>query len=282
MGRSRAIRGLSVHKHDSKVDCPFLADFLLHQIEPSEEDVLLKSSDAHAAYVAYVSSCTSDKTQNDIAGSYIRFCRQFKAAVILSAKEPGKHQFVHSNCKGARGYFGMKLKPYIIKEAAKDPKGGLTDDHLAGRVNYSQRVKVCFINKKVGKGLFTTDNFCENEVVVEYFGEEIQQEEKERRKQRYDQEGLSVTMLDVQGGTFFDGYRHMGRQVTVETNLGAAMNHLKGTKANCKLIFQRHQGVLRVFAVSRTQISKSTQLVWDYGDRRKDSELQQYSEAVFE
>jgi [histone H4]-lysine20 N-methyltransferase SETD8 len=120
-------------------------------------------------------------------------------------------------------------------------------------------------HSELGRGVVATRAFHRGDTVVEYEGELISMQEGERREMEYAKdESIGSYMFFVTSGN-----RKFCIDATTESGkLGRLINHSRSA-ANLTPRYEFVDGVSRVLLVARQDISKGTELFYDYGDRRK-------------
>lgn len=109
--------------------------------------------------------------------------------------------------------------------------------------------------------------YFEGQIVCDYLGEIIDDEERNRWEIVYFAKGISYRIIDLPTGSqYLDGQCNQhGHILNLEDNPAAAMNHSK-LSPNCKLkVVDGHY-----IMVALTGIPTGMECKWNYGDRRKD------------
>ncbi|XP_055367656.1 lysine methyltransferase 5Ab isoform X2 [Betta splendens] len=119
-----------------------------------------------------------------------------------------------------------------------------------------------------GRGIFATRDFKKGEFVVEYHGDLLELAEAKRREAQYardPQTGCYMYYFQYQCKTYcVDATRETGR-------LGRLLNHSK--TGNCQTKLHAIDGVPHLILVTSRDIKAKEELLYDYGDRSKDSIL---------
>ncbi|CAG0915622.1 unnamed protein product [Notodromas monacha] len=131
-----------------------------------------------------------------------------------------------------------------------------TDDSLEKRI---------FPGK--GRGVVAVRNFAKGEFVVEYSGDLIDIKQAEQREAQY--------ARDKNAGCYMYYFEHQNRQYCVDATqesgrLGRLINHSK-SQANLSTKTIMVDGKPRLALFATRDIGKSEELLYDYGDRSKES-----------
>ena len=118
-----------------------------------------------------------------------------------------------------------------------------------------------------GRGIITTRNRRRGEFVVEYAGEVINMESARERENEYS--------MDVNNGCFMYFFKYNGKQFCVDATkesgrLGRLVNH-SCKRPNLVTKVATMDGGPRLVLVANQDIDKGTELLFDYGDRDKES-----------
>ena len=263
MPRNKALRGSQVHERDIRVNCPFLREFFstLYAVDDTGNEFMTSSS-LHKYYVNFVSCKTTHSTSIKLSTSLRRFCMQFKA----EAHKAGISQVTVGTKRGYR--LGIKKQKRLARECS--------DTEMQNTERYRKYLDLpkhrrehalnrVFISKLKGYGAVSCRVIRKNEIICEYEGECICEAEALIRDAEYESKGLPVTMFKLSKDLYLDGNRDKeGRELSIEENVGAWLNH-SIYNANCRIINVNKSLVI----VSNMEIPCSTELFYDYNDRRQ-------------
>lgn len=114
------------------------------------------------------------------------------------------------------------------------------------------------------RGIFNKEYIRKNEIVIEYIGEVISDvKEMKSRERTYIEQSLGCYVVEFE----FKGKKHF-IDATEETKYkGRLLNH--SCNPNLKPIIHVINETPRFFFVATKDIASNTELVWDYGERRK-------------
>jgi len=127
-------------------------------------------------------------------------------------------------------------------------------------------LKICNIPGK-NRGVVPTKKLMKGEFVVEYAGELIEHSTAEERENRY--------AMDISKGCYMYYFKTNGKHycidATTETGrLGRLVNHSR-LQPNCCTKVVMVDKVPRLVLIAKTDIEAGTELLYDYGDRSKES-----------
>ena len=157
---------------------------------------------------------------------------------------------------------GMTLrKPMSLEEYIK-----MMLDFVAGN-DHKLPLKVQEIASK-GRGIVATDTIPKDTFVVEYVGELIS-----GKKARENE--LQITDSQENVGNFMFFFKFKEKSLCIDASkesqrLGRLINHSR-SKSNIKPIVILHQDIPRIVFVSTRIILQGEELLYDYGDQRKQS-----------
>ena len=117
-----------------------------------------------------------------------------------------------------------------------------------------------------GRGVFASSDIPKGQFVVEYAGEHISLEEAKRRDQEYEKDSTK--------GSFLYYFKSKDKTCCIDATeendrLGRLINHSK-KKANLIAKVFDFDPSPRVIFISACDIPRGSELLYDYGDRRKD------------
>ncbi|CAC5401487.1 unnamed protein product [Mytilus coruscus] len=253
MPRNPNLRGTNRHPRDVGAFVPYIEDFVKLL---KSSDIAVKSTDLKGIYLRYVSARTGavDLYHQASSGFYRRFK---KLAIIYKIKISTK----------PRGYY-VDL-PRISRKTIHCA----TEESISGRQFFERK----FVNKNVGCGIFAVCNIPSNFHLTEYKGQWITKSANEDREKEYTEKNLPpVAVFDPEKSLVLDANRNKrGHLFEEKENLARYFNHSKQFP-NCKLISVKHNTGLsykKLFLVSKVDIPKGAELVWDYGETDKESIL---------
>nr|CAH7769705.1 unnamed protein product [Callosobruchus chinensis] len=117
-----------------------------------------------------------------------------------------------------------------------------------------------------GRAVFTTRDFLKGEFVVEYSGELIDINEAYKREKKYE--------LDVNTGCYMYYFKYDGHQYCVDATeetdkKGRLINHSRTGNLLTRTIIV--DNTPRLALIAKNDIQKGEELLYDYGDRSKES-----------
>ncbi|VEN41249.1 unnamed protein product [Callosobruchus maculatus] len=160
-------------------------------------------------------------------------------------------------------YYQIRKSDRRTKREVQEERRKLLEYALRKGVEDGLEVK-CIENK--GRGVFTTRDFLKGEFVVEYCGELIDINEAYRREKKYE--------MDENTGCYmyyfkYDGH-HYCVDATEETDKkGRLINHSRTGNLLTRTIIV--ENVPRLALIAKSDIQKGEELLYDYGDRSKES-----------
>ena len=118
-----------------------------------------------------------------------------------------------------------------------------------------------------GRGIVAKRNFVKGEFVVEYAGKLIDFGTAIELESKYS--------MDTTKGCYMYYFNHKGKQFCVDATVesgryGRLLNHSR-KYPNCITKVVMFEDTPRLILVARQDLPKGTELVYDYGDRRKES-----------
>ncbi|CAH8850417.1 unnamed protein product [Trichobilharzia szidati] len=137
---------------------------------------------------------------------------------------------------------------------------------LALKNNIEAGMKIIHTEDK-GRGIIATRPFSEGEFVVEYAGDLIPEKLAKQREAEYKR--------DPNIGSYMFFFVHAGQRYCVDATketprLGRLINHSR-LKPNCVVKVIPVDGIPRLALFARKPISPGEELLYDYGDRDKES-----------
>ncbi|XP_023020512.2 SET domain containing 8 [Leptinotarsa decemlineata] len=164
-----------------------------------------------------------------------------------------------------------KLTEYFtIRKSDRRTKGEVQEEkrrllEFALRKGVEDGLEVRYIKNK-GRGVFTTRNFNKGEFVVEYSGDLIDLQEAYHREHEYEQdENMGCYMY-----YFKYNEQHYCVDATAESGkLGRLINHSRNGNLITKVLMV--DKVPRLSLLAKTFIKAGEELLYDYGDRSKES-----------
>ncbi|XP_072387639.1 N-lysine methyltransferase KMT5A-A-like [Diabrotica undecimpunctata] len=160
-------------------------------------------------------------------------------------------------------YFNVRKSDRRTKREVLEEKSRLIE--FALRKGVEDGLEVKYIKEK-GRGVFATRNFMKGEFVVEYSGELIDIQEAYLREERYEKdESMGCYMY-----YFKFKEQHYCVDATEETGrLGRLVNHSRNGNLTTKTVMV--DGVPRLILTAKNYIRDGEELLYDYGDRSKES-----------
>ncbi|CAH1163268.1 unnamed protein product [Phaedon cochleariae] len=160
-------------------------------------------------------------------------------------------------------YFNVRKSDRRTKGEVKEEKRRLLEYALRRGVEHGLKVK--HIHNK-GRGVFATQDFHRGEFVVEYSGELISIHEAYHREEKYEQ--------DENTGCYMYYFKYNDHpyciDATAETGrLGRLVNHSRNGNLVTKTIMV--DGTPRLVLIAKSHIRIGDELLYDYGDRSKES-----------
>jgi len=167
-----------------------------------------------------------------------------------------------------------KVTEYFpIRRSERKPKGELLKEQMEGiearllsTDDSTLDIKISMIENK-GRGIKSKRAFVKGEFIVEYAGELISDEESKSREAKY--------LQDTSKGSYMYWFKHKGTEYCIDATgesgrYGRLLNHsLK--KPNCVTKVVMLGNTPRLILVAKHDIEEETELLYDYGDRSKQS-----------
>jgi len=182
------------------------------------------------------------------------------------ASKAGKLAAAASSSHKVTEYFPIrrserKPKAELLKEQMEGIEARLlsTDDSVLD-------IEITMIENK-GRGIKAVRDFEKGEFVVEYAGDLIDIENAKDRESKYS--------MDTSKGCYMYYFKHKGKQYCIDATgesgrYGRLLNH--STKApNCVTKVVMLGDTPRLILVAKQDIPANTELLYDYGDRSKES-----------
>lgn len=257
MNRRSRLGGLSVCPKDTRCDIPFLCRFADERLELSCTCTHIQ--DIFREYLSSLQIWTDDARLIELGSSKRRFCVQFAALCRARSISTAKPYGYYVSCKSHnRQYRRSQLRS--------------SDNSIIDHVNTPPNV--VYINTRKGYGTFASSDYKMQQLVCQYMGQIIEHEEYERRRVDYDERGIPNKIIHLPNSRFgcnlyLDGAVNKdGRLIHATENAASAMNN-SATSPNCKMIAaQSADGTVKMVMVTKTGVSKGTELTWWYGDKR--------------
>ena len=119
-----------------------------------------------------------------------------------------------------------------------------------------------------GRGVVAEKNFSHGEFVIEYRGELITIEEAKIREAKYASQNISDSYMYY--------FKNKGVRLCIDatiesSDMGRLINHSR-TKANLTTRIILVHGTPRLVFFAKGHIKKNSELLYDYGDRRKQAQ----------
>lgn len=188
---------------------------------------------------------------------------------LLKDKGPKKKlSFVDSD----KSTTNNSVKSFMpIRRSERRPKKNQTADIIqrlseSGPDDSKLPLKIVNIPGK-NRGVAPTKKLTKGEFVVEYAGELIEHSTAEERENRY--------AMDISKGCYMYYFKTNGKHycidATTETGrLGRLVNHSR-LQPNCCTKVVMVDKIPRLVLIAKTDIEAGTELLYDYGDRSKES-----------
>ncbi|KAG5881466.1 hypothetical protein JTB14_000894 [Gonioctena quinquepunctata] len=160
-------------------------------------------------------------------------------------------------------YFNIRKSDRRTKGEVQEEKRRLLEFALRKGVEDGLQVRRM---KNKGRGIFATRDFHKGEFVVEYSGELIDMQEAYHREGKYEQ--------DQNMGCYMYYFKYNEQQYCVDATaesgkLGRLVNHSRNGNLITKTI--TIDKVPRLALIAKTHIKTGEELLYDYGDRSKES-----------
>jgi len=167
-----------------------------------------------------------------------------------------------------------KVTEYFpIRRSERKPKGELLKEQMEGiearLLNTDDSlldIEISTIENK-GRGIKTVRDFAKGEFIVEYAGDLIDIENAKDRESKYS--------MDTSKGCYMYYFKHKGKQYCIDATgesgrYGRLLNH--STKnPNCATKVVMLGDTPRLILVAKQDIPANSELLYDYGDRSKES-----------
>lgn len=165
--------------------------------------------------------------------------------------------------KKVTDYFPIRRSNRKTKTELKSEEHRHIDDLIKNGVEEGMEVKQ--IEGK-GRGVFAVDGFKKGDFVVEYFGDLLELSEAKLREAQYSQ--------DPATGCYMYYFQYQTKTYCVDatketTRLGRLINHSKA--GNCQTRLHPIDGTPHLILVASRDIKADEELLYDYGDRSKES-----------
>ncbi|XP_022613557.1 N-lysine methyltransferase KMT5A-A-like [Seriola dumerili] len=162
-------------------------------------------------------------------------------------------------------YYPIRRSNRKTKAELKNEEHRHIDDLIKNGIEEGMQVKN--IEGK-GRGVFAVKGFTKGEFVVEYHGDLLELPEAKKREAQYAQ--------DPQTGCYMYYFQYQSKTYCVDatketSRLGRLINHSK--TGNCQTKLHAIDGAPHLILVASREIKAEEELLYDYGDRSKDSVL---------
>ncbi|XP_074527371.1 lysine methyltransferase 5Ab [Halichoeres trimaculatus] len=162
-------------------------------------------------------------------------------------------------------FYPIRRSNRKTKAELKNEEHRHIDDLIKKGIEKGMKVK--HIEGK-GRGIFADYGFKKGEYVVEYHGDLLGLEEAKKREAEYAQ--------DPQTGCYMYYFQYQAKTYCVDatketSRLGRLINHSKA--GNCQTKLHPIDGTPHLILVASRDIAADEELLYDYGDRSKDSIL---------
>nr|VZH99529.1 unnamed protein product [Spirometra erinaceieuropaei] len=216
---------------------------------------------------------TSDLPSEAAADAAARPSRQMAASVSPKKQLRADQPVSRPHNTGAVKYLQTQLTGFTVhrtaRQVAKDLQKQREADVVLSILNSEESGMKVIITDAKGRGVISTRTFFAGEFIVEYAGELISDSEARLREAEYKK--------NPNLGSFMFYFTHAGRRYCVDATeesprLGRLINHSR-LHPNCyvKVVPIDQQPRLALFA--KTDIPPGEELLYDYGDRDKESLL---------
>jgi len=167
-----------------------------------------------------------------------------------------------------------KVTEYFpIRRSERKPKAEIMKAEMESIVSYlnitddsNHGIEISEIENK-GRGIKAVKSFCKGDFVVEYSGELIDIGTAKDLESKYS--------LDASKGCYMYYFKHKGKQYCIDATsesgrYGRLVNHSR-VSPNCVTKVVMVKEVPRLILVAKHAISPGEELLYDYGDRSKES-----------
>jgi len=167
-----------------------------------------------------------------------------------------------------------KVTEYFpIRRSERKPKAEIMKAEMESIVSYlnitddaNHGIEIAAIENK-GRGIKAVKSFCKGDFVVEYSGELIDIGTAKDLETKYS--------LDASKGCYMYYFKHKGKQYCIDATsesgrYGRLVNHSRITP-NCVTKVVMVSDVPRLILVAKHAINSGEELLYDYGDRSKES-----------
>lgn len=167
-----------------------------------------------------------------------------------------------------------KVTEYFpIRRSERKPKEQLLKEQMEGiearllaNDDTNLGIEVAFIENK-GRGIKAVRDFSKGEFVVEYAGDLIDIGTAKDLEAKYS--------MDTSKGCYMYYFKHKGKQYCIDATgesgrFGRLLNHSRVTPNCMTKVIMLHE-IPRLILVAKTDIVAGTELLYDYGDRSKES-----------
>jgi len=174
----------------------------------------------------------------------------------------------------AAAYTNYKMTEYFpIRRSERKPKAELLKEQMEGMEARLRCTNDSLLDITIGtiegkgRGIMAVRSFSKGEFVVEYAGDLISIDDAKDRESKYS--------MDTSKGCYMYYFKHKGRQYCIDATgesgrYGRLLNHSTKTP-NCATKVVMVEDTPRLILVAKQDIEAGAELLYDYGDRSKES-----------
>ena len=184
-----------------------------------------------------------------------------RSLITSKSKQPQDNKASHK----ITDYFpirrsGRKCQSELLKEKMEQIKATLLHDD-----DSKLDIQVVILEGK-GRGVIASRNFVKGEFIVEYAGDLVDETTAKQLEEIYS--------MDCTKGCYMYYFKHKGKKFCVDATkesgrYGRLLNHSR-VAPNCTTKIFMLGDIPRLILVAKCDISRGDELLFDYGDRRKD------------
>ena len=247
---------------------PFFMEFASFLEDAFEADQHVSTVSLHSSYQCYVKyrvGHTEGSREEEWEEEVELALHKRAFGVTLRRYCAGRF---HSYSNTPRGYYVKLRRDYMRRKPAEEIYPVPADPSTLITI-----VK-CSIKRAKGRGAFAATNIRANQTLCEYRGRRLSLEDGERKEMEYAAQGMSMTMLyNYEPNFCVDGHAHEeeGQEFRPDENIAALLN-TKKVNPNCAMVFEGTGKKRRFFLRTRREVAAGCELVWFYGDTRRDLE----------
>ena len=247
---------------------PFFQDFASFLVDTFQADHHVSTVSLHNAYQSYVRIRVGHNEQSieEEWAEEVKLALH-KRAFGIALRRYSARRF-HQYTNNPRGYY-VKLKRDYMKRKAPQAIYAIPEDPRT-----LITVVKCSKKNAKGRGAFAATNIRANQTLCEYRGRRLSLEEGEKKEAEYAAQGMPMIMLYNTDPKFcVDGHAHEveGQEFGPDENIAALFNNKK-MNPNCAMILEGTGNMRRFYLRTRREVAAGCELVWFYGDTRRDLE----------